>query len=311
MAGPGVGFQYPPLPVSWNKRDLLLFANSIGCNADELHFLYERHPKFSAFPSYPVVLGFKGDTPDVVDFYARQKAVNIPDVPVFDPTRVVDGQRKMTFFKPIPLSSASGKFETRTSVLGVYDKGSAGSVVETQQDLVDAATGTVYTRCIASLFYVGGGNWDGPRGPSAETIPPPAGRENCPDFELVQTSTKESGLLYRLNGDYNPLHATPEPGRAMGFKGDIMHGLFAWNTTCHLLLKKLGKSQPENLREFQARFASPVMPGDTLRTKAWRTGTIVDGFEEIRFTTEVVGGKVCLSNGRALIKVVPEVTAKL
>lgn len=40
MSGPGAGFEYPPQEVSWLKRDVLLFANSIGCTADELHFLY-------------------------------------------------------------------------------------------------------------------------------------------------------------------------------------------------------------------------------------------------------------------------------
>jgi peroxisomal enoyl-CoA hydratase 2 len=40
MGGPGVGFEYPPTQVSWLKRDVLLFANSIGATADELHFLY-------------------------------------------------------------------------------------------------------------------------------------------------------------------------------------------------------------------------------------------------------------------------------
>jgi hypothetical protein len=40
-AGPGVGFEYPPIPVSWLKRDLLLFAASIGATyPDELHYLY-------------------------------------------------------------------------------------------------------------------------------------------------------------------------------------------------------------------------------------------------------------------------------
>jgi hypothetical protein len=42
MSGPGAGFEYPPQEVSWLKRDVLLFANSIGCTADELHFLYVR-----------------------------------------------------------------------------------------------------------------------------------------------------------------------------------------------------------------------------------------------------------------------------
>lgn len=40
MSGPGAGFEYPTKEVSWLKRDALLFANSIGCTADELQFLY-------------------------------------------------------------------------------------------------------------------------------------------------------------------------------------------------------------------------------------------------------------------------------
>jgi len=40
MSGPGAGFEYPPVEVAWLKRDVLLFANSIGCTADELHFLF-------------------------------------------------------------------------------------------------------------------------------------------------------------------------------------------------------------------------------------------------------------------------------
>lgn len=34
----------PPLEVSWLQRDVLLFANSIGVTADELHFLYVSLP---------------------------------------------------------------------------------------------------------------------------------------------------------------------------------------------------------------------------------------------------------------------------
>lgn len=56
MSGPGVGFEYPPQPVEWLKRDALLFANSIGCTSDELHFLFELHPDFAVFPTYPVIL---------------------------------------------------------------------------------------------------------------------------------------------------------------------------------------------------------------------------------------------------------------
>lgn len=83
-----------------------------------------------------------------------------------------------------------------------------------------------------------------------------------------------------------------------------MHGLFSWNTTAHALLKKLGGSDPKNMKEYQARFASPVKPGDKLVTQMWRTGEIKDGWEDVRFVTTGAGGKVVLSNGRALMKCV-------
>lgn len=51
MSGPGVGFEYPPIEVAWLKRDLLLFANSIGVNVDELHFLYVRRSFLVIFPT--------------------------------------------------------------------------------------------------------------------------------------------------------------------------------------------------------------------------------------------------------------------
>ncbi|OBT90315.1 hypothetical protein VE02_03315 [Pseudogymnoascus sp. 03VT05] len=300
-ANPGAGFEYPAVEVSWLKRDVLLFATSIGCTVDELQFLYELHPKFAVFPTYPILLPFKNTTQEVIDFYAAQAQTPIPGIPKMDARRVLDGQRLMTFLKPLPPTSAGKKFEIRAKVLGVYDKGKAGTVVETQQDLVDAGTGEVYTRAVGSGFFVGQGNWGGPKGPATVNFPPP---DRAPDAVLEHQTTAESAHLYRLNGDYNPLHATPEPGQQMGFGGAIMHGLSSWNFTARDILRQFGGSQPENLREFQARFASPVKPGDKLVTKAWRTGDVKGGFEEVRFVTQVEGGKVCLSNGRALVKIV-------
>ncbi|CAL3963652.1 unnamed protein product [Diplocarpon coronariae] len=303
MSGPGAGFEYPRQEVSWLKRDVLLFANSIGCTAaDELHFLYELHPNFAMFPTYPIILPFKNTTQEVVDFYAAQRATPIPGVPSFDPTRVLDGQRSIAFLKPLPTTSEGRTFELRTQVIGVYDKGKSGSVVETQQDIVDKATGESYVRAIGSGFYVGQGNWGGPKGPASQNFPPPEGKK--PDASVEKQLNAESALLYRLNGDYNPLHATPEPGKKMGFGGAIMHGLSSWNFAAHALLKSMGGSDPANIKEFQARFASPVRPGDKLVTDIWRTGEKRGEWEEIRFVMRVEGGKVCLSNGRALMKVV-------
>jgi acyl dehydratase len=225
-------------------------------------------------------------------------------VPQLDSKRLVDGERIMTFYKPVPTTSAGRKFESRVKIVGVYDKGKPGTVMETQTDLVDAESGEVYTRAIGSAFFVGQGGWGGPKGPKNKAYPPPEGVK--PDIVHEHVTTPETAHLYRLNGDYNPLHATPEPGKAMGFGGAIMHGLYSWNSTAHNIVRLLGGGDPNGIREFGARFASPVKSGDTLVTQAWRmpNSKDADGFEEIRFVTSVKGGKVCLSNGRARVRVV-------
>ncbi|KAK5169501.1 uncharacterized protein LTR77_005477 [Saxophila tyrrhenica] len=306
MSAPGAGHEFKPYPVAWNKRDCLLFANSIGGTVDELQFLYELHPSFSVFPTYPILLPFKHEEQDVIDFYAAQSSSSmaIPGAPKLDPKRVVDGERAMTFYEPLPTTSAGRKFEIRGKCIGIYDKGKPGTVVESQNDLVDAESGEVYARMTGSGFYVAQGGWGGPKGPKAPNYNPPEGKE--PDAVYEQATSAEMAHLYRLNGDYNPLHATPEPGKQMGFGGAIMHGLYSWNTSCHSLLKTMGGSDPKNIKEFAARFASPVLPGDTLVVQMWKMGEKDgEGFEEVRFVTTVKKtGKVCLSNGRAKVKVV-------
>lgn len=73
----------------------------------------------------------------------------------------------MEFLQPLPVTSEGRNFELRSKVIGVYDKGKPGTVVETEQLLVDRDTEQVYTRATGSAFYVGQGGWGGPKGLSA------------------------------------------------------------------------------------------------------------------------------------------------
>ena len=138
---------------------------------------------------------FKKTSQEVIDFYAAQGETPIPGVPKFDSRRVVDGQRLIKFLKPLPSTSAGRKFELRTKIIGVYDKGKAGSVVEQQQDIVDKESGEVYASAIGSAFFVGQGNWGGPKGPATQNFPPPEGKKA--DATVSHQTTLESALLYR------------------------------------------------------------------------------------------------------------------
>jgi hypothetical protein len=91
-----LGKEAPTVSVSFNKRDLILYAVGIGCS--ELNFVYvystftcvtsnslsyENSPNFSAFPTYPIVLGFKGTDQDVVGFPSgtMAKTMIMPSLP--------------------------------------------------------------------------------------------------------------------------------------------------------------------------------------------------------------------------------------
>ncbi|EQB56676.1 hypothetical protein CGLO_03296 [Colletotrichum gloeosporioides Cg-14] len=264
-------YQHPPIKCSYNRRDVLLFANAIGVKKDELHFLYELHPHFAAFPTFPINLAFKQTDQDVFDFIARTTSGQVPGVPPFDAQRSVDGERGIEIIRPIPVSSAGLDLEVRNKVIGVYDKGGA-MILEAEQLLVDKNTETIYTKMTSTAFGIGQGGYGGP----------PA-------------------LLYRLCGDYNPMHADEAFGQRAGFKGSILHGLGTWNMAAHGLLQKLGDSDPNRFKAYGARFKSVVYPGDTLETRMWVVKT-EGGMDDVIFETVVKeDGRVALSNGYAKI----------
>ncbi|CAF9907759.1 MAG: hypothetical protein ALECFALPRED_003864 [Alectoria fallacina] len=137
-------------------------------------------------------MAFKHTDQEVIDFYARSAATPIPNVPKFDSRRVVDGQRLMTFLKPLPPTSAGKSFDLRSKVLGVYDKGKAGTVVETETILAERG-GDIYTRALGSAFFVGQGNWGGPKGKvrHKNVFHSEVDEETRPQYSQLPTTTRE------------------------------------------------------------------------------------------------------------------------
>ncbi|KAF2110318.1 HotDog domain-containing protein [Lophiotrema nucula] len=292
-----VGFKLPTVKASYLRRDVLLFANAIGCKKDELHFLYELHPEFSCFPTFPINLPFKQTDQDVYDFFARALVTDVPGVPPFDPQRSVDGERGIEILHPIPTSSAGLDLEISPEIVGVYDKG-GNMIQEMVQTMRDAKTGTVYAKMTSKAFGIGQGGYGGPPGPKTVAYSPP---DRVPDAVHVFRTTPETCLLYRLCGDYNPIHADDKFAQEGGFKGAFLQGLGTWNIAAHGLLREMGGSEAARLKSFGARFAKIVYPGDALETRMWKVGE-KDGLDQIVFQTVVQeDGRVVLSNGYATL----------
>jgi len=255
-----LAYRPPPLSVQYNRKDLLLYA--LGTGATDLKFVYEGDSEFSALPTYSTVLGFKGDSNDIVQF--GKYFGFIPGIEI-NPAMVLHGEQETEVLKhPIPLE---GTFLNNTKPIGLYDKGS-GAVLVQETITVDKHTGEAVFRNVGSTFIRGAGGFGGDRGPSAINLNVPPKR--APDRVHEDKTNPFQALLYRLSGDYNPLHADPSFAQSVGFQAPILHGLCSYGYAARAVLKHFCDNDVNRFKSIKVRFASPVNPGETLVTTMWK-----------------------------------------
>src|SRR5260370_13706003 len=181
----------------------------------------------------------------------------------------------------------SASATTRGTEVGA--KGKAAVIVTETTAVDDASQKPIFTTRSA-VFIKGAGGFGGPRGPER----PPAQELDKPTASVTYPTRPSQPLLYRLSGDRNPLHSDPWFARKAGFDRPILHGLCTYGMTGRALISTVADGDPAQLRSMHARFASPVMPGDTLHVEIWR-----DSPTEVRFRTHLDDGTVVLSDGYA------------
>ncbi|MFD0314694.1 MaoC/PaaZ C-terminal domain-containing protein [Streptomyces flavalbus] len=248
-AGPRTG------EISWTPKDVLLYHLGIGAglpatDPDELRYVLES--RLHVLPSFATVAG--SGAPGVIS------GLSMPGVDV-DLARVLHGGQALTVHRPLP---TTGEATATSRVVAVYDKVKA-AVLVLRTEVFDA-DGPLWTND-AQIFLRGEGGFGGDRGPSARTEPP----AGPPDRTVERAVREDQALLYRLSGDWNPLHADPEFARVAGFERPILHGLCTYGMTLKAVVDTLLDGEVTRVREYRTRFAGVVYPGGTLRVRMWRT----------------------------------------
>ena len=246
-----VGYETPPIEFSYSWRDTVVYALGVGASADEeLDFLYEgRGPK--VLPTFCTIPTFKA-------FDALVDRIGC------DRSGMVHHAQDARVLKPL---RPNATLTVRGRVDGLYDlKRLAMSVF-----IIDAfdEEGEHVIRGEVTLVLLKDGGFGGERPPRAKRISLP---EREPDFETRELVAPTQALLYRLSGDYNPLHADPEFAAKVGFDRPILHGLCTFGYAGRAVLSRVCGGDPERLQRLHSQFSSPVFPGETLIVRGWKEG---------------------------------------
>uniref|UniRef100_A0A8C4N7G6 Hydroxysteroid (17-beta) dehydrogenase 4 n=1 Tax=Eptatretus burgeri TaxID=7764 RepID=A0A8C4N7G6_EPTBU len=273
------GFKLLPAVYSYGHLQPILYALGVGASVGvpgDLRYLYEGKADFRCMPTFAVIPA-----------QACIMGGNLADIPGlnFNFAQVLHGEHYLEVKK---LPPTSGKLISEASVADVTDKGSWTVIlinVHTQDEDKLPVSFNQFTLLIPSS-----GGFAGSRslGKTKAHIKPP---NRVPDASTTEKTTVDQAALYRLSGDFNPLHIDSEISSLAGFPKPILHGLCLFGFATRHVLQRYADGDGSKLKAIKVRFSKPVIPGQTLTTDMWKEG------HRVIFQMKVENGDVVLSGG--------------
>ncbi|MBK9263333.1 MAG: SDR family NAD(P)-dependent oxidoreductase [Polyangiaceae bacterium] len=256
-----LGYEYPPIHSSYDERDLAIYGLSVGAAENplddkELRHTYEMHGQgFVPLPTYGVVPALRA----LLDLARQGKTA--PGMN-YGLDRLLHGEQYMELTRPLP---PTAKLTHKAKVKDIFDKGKNALIVTEIKSYDEAGEVLVINESTALIR--GAGGWGGDRGPSADVNVPP---ERAADATIEQKIPENQALLYRLNGDWNPLHADPSFASAFGFSKPILHGLCTFGYAARHVIRTFADGDARKFKSIKVRFADSVFPGETVITEMWK-----------------------------------------
>ncbi|OSJ19698.1 3-alpha,7-alpha,12-alpha-trihydroxy-5-beta-cholest-24-enoyl-CoA hydratase [Bradyrhizobium canariense] len=284
-----------PRTFTYSHKDVLLYSLGVGMGRDpmdqrELPFVCEKDIR--VLPTAATVLASAGvqrsGPPPSQRPCLRTSELNLG--------MLVHGEQKIEQHKPLP---SFGTFTAATRTIDAYDKGKEKGAVVVDETVWTDENGEKVATLTDSTFARADGGFGGPSqgGPEPHLVP-----TRKPDVLVSFDTRPDQALLYRLNGDLNPLHSDPDFAKRAGFARPILHGLCTFGITCRAVLQTFCGYDPTMIMSHQARFSAPVFPGDTIMVDLWKDGNVISFEARVidRGTTVIKNGKTELrSSARA------------
>lgn len=255
---------------SYAPRDAILYALGLGLGTDpldagELRFLDER--ALAVLPTFAVTRCTPG-------MWIRDPALGV------DFGKLVHSAQWAEFPAPLP---PSARVRGSARAVSLTDRGEGrGAVLVLERMIADADSGAIYCRLHQTLLLRGDGGFGGPPAPREQAVPLP----DEPDARTTFAVSPRAALIYRLSGDWNPLHLDPDVAARAGFSRPILHGLASYGIAGVAVSRALGRD-PASQAVLACRFSGVVLPGDAMTFSIWRNGDA-----GARFTAHVGERKV-------------------
>jgi acyl dehydratase len=273
--------RFPKVTQTYGRKELMLYALGVGAGADplderDLRFVYEQDLR--PIPTVASVLVYPG-------FWLQDPALEI------DWLKLLHGEQSVEMHRSLrPEATVHGEFR----VVGVEDKGvSKGATVFFEKRIIDAEDGEAICTVRSTYFL----RADGGCGDFGQRHDPPSVLpDRAPDRLIDLPTLARQALIYRLSGDFNPIHADPAAAAKAGFQRPILHGLCTMGVACRGLIDTFCDSDPALLKSMFVRFSQPVFPGETIRLECFEEP------DEIRFRARVLERDlVVLDRGRLVV----------
>ena len=265
--------------ISYSDKDSILYSLGIGLgndpmNLNELKYVYENSQ--SVLPS--MATNFQYHSPLLLK-------TNINFI------MVVHGEQRLSITNALPVS---GDFIANAKVIGCYDKGPArGAIIEVETTVMNKKNNEEICKLVSTTFARGDGGFGGPDSPKKEIFIP----DGEPDYVSEVSTKPDQALIFRLSGDYNPLHSDPNFAKAAGFEKPILHGMCTYGIACRSLVNEICENDASKLKRFNCRFSSPVYPGETIITEMWKKDKMIYFNSKVKERDKLV-----LKNGVSVIK---------
>ncbi|XP_057346705.1 peroxisomal multifunctional enzyme type 2 [Manis pentadactyla] len=270
-----IGYKLPPFSSTYTELEAIMYALGVGASPkdpEDLKFIYEGSSDFSCLPTFGVIIAQKS--------IMGGGLAELPGLSI-NFAKVLHGEQYLELYKPLP---RAGKLRCEGVVADILDKGS-GLVILV--DVYSYAESELICYNQFSVFLVGSGGTGGKRTSdkvkAAVAIP-----NRPPDAVLTDTTSLNQAALYRLSGDWNPLHVDPNFASLAGFDKPILHGLCTFGFSARHILRQFADTDVSRFKAIKVRFVKPVYPGQTLQTEMWKEGNRIHFQTKIQETGDIV-----------------------